>query len=52
MKNTEKVVLDFEKWVNENCYMNGGRLKVYGKLRADAGQYYLEQLNKLSNEKH
>ena len=32
----------FENWINENCYMNGGRLQVYGTIRGDVATYYKE----------
>ena len=32
----------FENWINENCYMNGGRLQVYGTIRRDVATYYKE----------
>jgi len=42
----------FADWINENCYMNGCRLQVYGTLRRDIATYYMEKQAKNNESLH
>ena len=42
----------FADWINENCYMNGCRLQVYGTLRIDIATYYMEKQAKNNESLH